>query len=340
MRCLVLVAVGVLPVLGGEKATISAPTKPSAAANPALTRPPNTSFQPIDNNSSIGGVVDSAAVPTTPSVNVPDARTQKELIERLDRKKNWLLDDSPTRPGSANGALNLDPAAEIDYSTNPRRPQTALERRLKNGSRTTATEAVEQNARQRAYFDEQGVVGDRNFGLDAFSRPTTGSALMPAWSGTTALGNGFQAQPSSEKGTLDSVRTSVSGNLGRASGLDSMTQERSERYQRTFGLEDAPERTSSLGATVDQSRTRELRSEIMGQLLGAGSDPRTQQASALGRDEAPGVSSIARASLDPSAAAGAPANSYPPLSAPPEPYVSPAAKMMRAAPAEIPRFRP
>jgi len=330
-----------LPLFGGEKATISVPSKPSSTPNLTAPPPPTTSFQPLDRQSSVSGVVDPAAAPGPVSPSVPDARTQKELFERLDRKRNWLLDDRSGPTKSPGEALLMDSAADLDYSTNPRRPQTALERRLKSGGRTATTESAEREAWQRAFQADQENLSALESGLDGLGRGTPSSGLSAAWSESAPTGRGLQTSSSVDLAPSQTFRSSLSASQGRAAGLDSMTQERMERYQRTFGIEEAAERTSSLGASIDSSRARELRSEVMGQLIRAGSDPRSSATAALGRDDTIGASTVARSPLASSAAAsGIVANPYLGPPTPPPPYVSPAAKMIRAQPTEIPRFRP
>lgn len=336
-----LAVIGTLQAFGGEKATISVPTKPSSTPNLTAPPPPNTSFEPSNRESSLSGVVDPGAAPGVVTPSIPDARTQKELFERLDRKRNWLLDDRSGPTKSPGEALLMDSGAELDYTTNPRRPQTALERRLKSGGRTAATEAAERESWQRAYQSDQDNPSILESSLDGLGRGTIGSGLSPAWSENAPRGRGLQAIPTVDLAPSQNFRSSVSASHSRAAGLDSMTQERMERYQRTFGMEEAAERTSSLGASIDSSRARELRSDVMGQLIQAGSDARTSATAGLSRDDSIGASTVARSSLaNPAAASGIVANPYlgPPV--PPPPYVSPAAKMIRAQPTEIPRFRP
>jgi hypothetical protein len=336
-----LAVISTLQMFGGEKATISVPTKPSSTPNLTAPPPPTTSFQPLNRDSSVGGVVDPAAAPGPVAPSIPDARTQKELFERLDRKKNWLLDDGSGPTKSPGEALLMDSGAELDYSTNPRRPQTALERRLKSGARTATTEAAERDAWQRASQTDQDNSSVLESGLDGFGRGTLSSGLSPLWSETAPRGRGLQAAPTVDLAPSQNFRSSVSASHSRAAGLDSMTQERMERYQRTFGMEETAERTSSLGASIDSSRARELRSDVMGQLIRAGSDPRTAATAGLARDDAIGASTVTRSPLaDPGLALGVVANPYLGPPTPPPAYVSPAAKMIRAQPTEIPRFRP
>ena len=110
-----------------------------------------------------------------------------------------------------------------------------------------------------------------------------------------------------------------------------------DRYQRLSGADALGERTTSLAASVDNSRSRESRSEFLGQSMKSSADIGS---GLLPKENPTAAQSPVRSSLEASNPRDIVANPYAGPPAPPEPYVSPAAKLLRAPPVEPPRFRP
>lgn len=324
----------------GEKATISVPIKPSTSGSPATARP-QTSVQSLNPGNSIGGVVDSSAAPGPVPPSVPDARTQKEIMERIDRKKNWLLDDSSKSAKTPGASLLLESLDNPDYSSNPRRPTTSLERRLKSGTRTSKTgDPTVQDQSQRESLSEADdeLLGDKQ--VDPWSARKNQTGLNPLATGVvTPTLQGYQATQALTP-AVENLRPTASAVLGRNAGLDSLSQERLDRYQRLSGADVLGERTTSLAASVDHSRSRESRSEFLGQSMKTPGDTPTAATGLLPKENPLASPSPVRSTLAAPNAQGIVANPYAGPPAPPEPYVSPAAKMLHAPAVEPPRFRP
>ncbi|MBL9174755.1 MAG: hypothetical protein JNL10_14555 [Verrucomicrobiales bacterium] len=324
----------------GEKAAISVPIKPPSSGSPALTRP-QPGVESINPGNSVGGVVDPSAAPPQISPSVPDARTQKEIIERIDRKRNWLLDDSPKSGKSPGASLLLESLDNPDYTSNPRRPTTSLERRLKSGSR--ASNAGESAAREPSEREAYSESDDHFLGEkpgDPWSLRRNSTGLNPLSAGTaTPLLPSYQSASPQAPG-IDIARPTASATLGRNAGLDSLSQERLDRYQRLSGTDVLGERTTSLAASVDQSRSRESRSEFLGHSMKSSADAAGGPGSLLPKENPLTAQNPVRSSLASPNPQGIVANPYAGPPAPPEPYVTPAAKLLRAPPVEPPRFRP
>ncbi|MBX3734399.1 MAG: hypothetical protein KF791_17625 [Verrucomicrobiae bacterium] len=334
-----------LPALGGEKAVISVPNrKIPDAARPGTLPPPNT-FQPFDPGSSVGGVVDPAAAPPSVPPVVPDARTQKEMFERVDRRKNWLLDDDSgrRRDTRTGGSQLLQFLEETDYTENPRKPQTALERRLKSTNRDPAqSDARDERGSRQADEEQWTLEADE---MDATAPDSLGgrfgkNGLMPSWNEPSGTPMKYLGEGPTETPSVADLRLSTGSAAGRSTGLDVLSQERMERLQRTFGSDDLLDRTASLANSADQFRSRDLRSDFYGQTFGPAVPGSPLPGSTLAPEPTSLLAAPGRSSLSEPSALGIVANPYlgPPKA--PEPHVSPAARMMRAAPVTPPRFRP
>lgn len=324
----------------GEKATISVPIKPSTSGSPATARP-QTAVQPLNPGNSIGGVVDPSAAPGPVPPSVPDARTQKEIIERIDRKRNWLLDD-PSKSSKTPGAnLLLESLDNPDYTSNPRRPTTSLERRMKSGTRpSNGGDSASQEPSQRESISESDAdpFGDKQGDPWSLRRNQTG--LNPLAPGAAAPILQTFPVPVAQAPSVENLRPSVSATLGRNAGLDSLTQERLDRYQRLSGADALGERTTSLAASVEHSRSRESRSEFLGQSMKSSADLANGTTGLLPKENPIAAQNPVRSSLAAPNTQGLVANPYAGPPAPPEPYVSPAAKLLHTPPVEPPRFRP
>ncbi len=297
MACLLIGALGTT-VTAGEPAQVSTPSNRKGPAE-LPNRKKQPSFRSLD-GSSMGGVIDGKATESIPQVDpvLPDARKQLELFERLDKKRNFLLTD----PSSDTGRKELRSfdkganAADETLTIGPRKPRTALERRLKNdaeAARNPSTrDAGTEDNRTRADRgqldrDKQGDSagrderGEKRGDGEEDIRDTDADSDKPGES--TDLTQSFQKQLDPEKGNAleqrlsksgakigsesdprpENVRSNPSNPGGRGSLVDDLSRQRIERYQQVTGgggllrSSEAPE-PSALG------RGREMRVDAFG----------------------------------------------------------------------------
>lgn len=296
--CLLITGTLGAAVIAGEPAQVSTPSNRKGPAE-LPNRKKQPSFRSLD-GSSMGGVIDGKATESIPQVDpvLPDARKQLELFERLDKKRNFLLTD----PSSDNGRKELRSfdkganAADETLSIGPRKPRTALERRLKNdaeAARNTSTrDAGTEDKRTRGDRgqldrDKQGDSADRDGrgerrgdGEDDIRDNDDNSDKSGE---STDLTQSFQKQLDPEKGNAleqrlsksgakigsesdprpENVRSTPSSPGGRGSLVDDLSRQRIERYQQVTGgsgllrSSEAPE-PSALG------RGREMRVDAFG----------------------------------------------------------------------------
>jgi len=257
------------------------------------------------------------------------------MIEQLDRRKNWLLDD-PERIGKEDSASRwLPDLDEEDYTTNPRRPQTALERRLKGdnqgGSRPLNAGDDSLDASLQDEFDSQGRSSEASSRLDlipAWTAPAASQSslldLNPAWSGPSLQ---------DAERSLNPARTE---RMSRA-GLDSFSRQRLDRSDRLLTGDGVLERSGSLEDSTERLRDRDLRSDAVNPAL---RNPKASPLAAALADGQSGPATGVPARSGLAGTLGAAANPYLPPTKEPEPYVSPAARMLKAPPVQPPRFRP
>ena len=297
MACLLIGALGTT-VTAGEPAQVSTPSNRKGPAD-LPNRRKQPSFRSLD-GSSMGGVIDGKATESIPQVDpvLPDARKQLELFERLDKKRNFLLTD----PSSDTGRKELRSfdkganAADETLTIGPRKPRTALERRLKNdaeaarnpSTRDAGTEDNRTGAdRGQLDRDKQGDSagrderGEKRGDGEEDIRDTDADSDKPGES--TDLTQSFQKQLDPEKGNAleqrlsksgakigsesdprpENVRSNPSNPGGRGSLVDDLSRQRIERYQQVTGgggllrSSEAPE-PSALG------RGREMRVDAFG----------------------------------------------------------------------------
>ncbi|MBN9689836.1 MAG: hypothetical protein J0M24_06330 [Verrucomicrobia bacterium] len=332
-----------LLLVAGEKAnvTLPAPRKiPSNLDAPAKQSP----FRALEGNS-IGGVTDRGAGPELPAVEtvVPDARTQKEMMERLDRKRNFLLDDGVASQADNQPIGGERAQEEVELLITPRRPQTVLEKRLRQGStpakeETSSAERMDESADEidndLGILDLTGLgVSNQSKNLDPLgTRDTSSRSLsgLNASTETVAIIN------------LEDLRSSLNTAGGRGLGLDELSRQRLERYQQLSG--DGESLRRGFGSDpAELGRTRELRAVVVDSYY----SPASAEASlpkTLPIDTAdPSLDSTGGrrpgSSLD-SLFNGVQANPYSPSSAPTTPNISPAAKLLSEPRPQPPRFRP
>ncbi|MCW5558459.1 MAG: hypothetical protein KIT22_11595 [Verrucomicrobiae bacterium] len=338
---LLALTLGVSRAAAGEKAIITVPSKPGV--DPAASRPARP-FEPLDPGTSVGGASTPSQAPMPQPPPVPNARTQKELIERFDRQRNWLLDD-PDRMGKSDSQSRWLPSLEeTDYTTDPRRPRTVLERRLRSdngGATSTAT------SDRRETEDSSNAPQDAGSGWDLFDSRTESTGRQgldaswnPSSSSTSGFGNpGFgERSPWSLSPAPAEGRMVETSRPGRGSTLDPYARERQERYDRVFSNEGFIGRSSSLENSAEQLRAREQRTDAFSPAL---KNPAATPISAsISSPETESLTDLSsRSRLGGTSASASAITPYLPARDP-EPYVSPAARMLHAPPVQPPRFRP
>jgi len=333
-----------LPLAAGEKANITPSGTRNSPSNLDLPKN-NLPFRPLDGASSIGGVLDGGVRTALPSVEpmAPDARTQREFIERLDRKRNFLLDDPSADSAADNQPLGSVGRKDDDkLSLSPRRPKTALEKQLRLGSESRKNETTDSESRKRDYGEtdnERGSIDLSGLGVSSQNRgiasTLTGIGTNPIDQGLSGFGTTANAL---ELENLDAIRSSLATAGGRGLGLDALSRQRVERYQQLSGEGEAFQR--GFGSDpADSGRSRELRSDAMNNLFSPPPVAVRSDLSTLDTAQSPLDVGLAR----PSASAetrfsGLQPNPYSsiPAVAPP---VSPATKFLKEPRPEPPRFR-
>lgn len=268
--CLVIAGSLCHPSGAGEPAQVSTPSnKKGPAELPNRRKQP--AFRPLD-GSSIGGVMDGKATDSIPQVDpgIPDARKQLELFERLDKKRNFLLTDPSDRKdkGEIRSFDKNDSSAEETLTVGPRRPRTALERRLRGDSEAarnpeTRNGPIDDNRRfQESRMADTEKANDSSHRKDRDEDEGDGEETShdnDKPGEATDLTQSFQKQLEPEKsnpleqrlskvGVLPGAKTgteseprpenlrSTSSNLGgRNSLVDDLSRQRLERYQQVTG---------------------------------------------------------------------------------------------------------
>lgn len=270
MACLVIaVALGHHPD-AGEPAQVSTPSNRKGPAD-LPNRKKQPSFHSLD-GSSMGGVMDGKASESIPQVDpvLPDARKQLELFERLDKKRNFLLTD----PSNGNGKRETGSFDKGDNETGetlsvgPRKPRTALERRLRGDAEaarnpSTRNSSTEDNRnpseRQYAEKDKMRETTDRDDRGEKREEDREDSRDNEKSGETADLTQSFQRQLDPEKGNSleqrlskagvspgikmgsepdtrpDNLRSGSSNHGGRGSLVDDLSRQRLERYQQVTG---------------------------------------------------------------------------------------------------------
>ena len=377
--CLLITGTLGTAAIAGEPAQVSTPSNRKGPAE-LPNRKKLPSFRSLD-GSSMGGVIDGKATESIPQVDpvLPDARKQLELFERLDKKRNFLLSD----PSSDRGRQEMrsfdkgSNASDDTLSVGPRKPRTALERRLKNdaeaarnaSTRETGTDDNRTRA-DRGYLDRdrQGDPTDRDEGGkktndgDDEVRDNDGNNDRPEES--TDLTQSFQKQLDPDKGNALEQRLSKTG---ASSGV----KIGSESDPRPENLRSTPSNLGGRGSLVDDLSRQRI--ERYQQVTGGGGLLRSSEApepSALGRGremrvDAFGPVGVSPAASRPGSGLGGPGNETPSLdlragrsglSAPPStfslpapsagsgllspPQTSPSQRILRDNRPAPPRFQP
>lgn len=265
--CLVIAGALFQSTDAGEPAQVSTPSNKKGPAE-LPNRKKQPSFRPLD-GSSMGGVMDGKASESIPQVDpgVPDARKQLELFERLDKKRNFLLTDPSDRKdkGEIRSFDKGDNGTEETLSVGPRKPRTALERRLRGDaeaarnpdSRNAATDGNRTPSDNR-YIDKDKT-GDANNRDDRSEEGEEDSRDNDKTVENADLTQSFQKQLDPDKGNpleqrlskvgapqgvkigsdLDShtenLRSTSSNLGGRGSLVDDLSRQRLERYQQVTG---------------------------------------------------------------------------------------------------------
>jgi len=361
----------------GEPAQVSTPSNRKGPAE-LPNRRKQPSFRPLD-GSSMGGVMDGKASDAIPQVDpvLPDARKQLELFERLDKKRNFLLNDPSTGSGNGKGEMRSfdkgDNGTEETLSVGPRKPRTALERRLKGDAEAARNPSSRNTSSDDNRSPSDKRYADKDKSMEATDRdartgteredeeetrdnPKTGETADPAQSFQKQLepdkGNNLE-QRLSKAGTSPGIKIgsepdsrpenlrSASSNLGgRGSLVDDLSRQRFERYQQVTGggsllRSDETSESSSFG------RGREMRVDAFGPV--GVSPAASKPGSGLATPGTDGVNLDLRANRSSLAAPPSTFSLPTPsagsglLSPPPS---SPASRMLRESRPAPPRFQP
>jgi hypothetical protein len=125
--------VAVLPAWASEKATITAPAGPPTQHTTSKTRVEGPSpFRSLKSGDSAGAIMDSPTLPTVPSL---DPKAAREILDKLAKDRDWLLDDTGLEQVETTQAL--EDAWEIDDSKSTKR--SAIERKLLGKDRESQT---------------------------------------------------------------------------------------------------------------------------------------------------------------------------------------------------------
>ncbi len=333
-----------LPLVAGEKANVTLPAPRKLPSN--LDAPTKESpFRALEGNS-IGGVTDRGSGPELPTVEtvVPDARTQKELMERLDRKRNFLLDDGVGSQADNQPIGGERAQEEMDLLLTPRKPQTVLEKRLRQGSETPGKEAA-----RRERTDESAEEIDNDLGIldltglgvsnQSKSLDFLGKSGSKSLSALTPL-----SAPTESVSivNLEDLRSSLNTAGGRGLGLDDLSRQRLERYQQLSGDGESLRRGFGSDPT-ELGRTRELRAVVVDSYYSPAPAeaalPKTLPPEAIDPSLDATGGRRPGSSLD-SLFNGVQANPYTPSTTSTTPSISPAAKLLSEPRPQPPRFRP
>lgn len=137
-----------LPAVAGERAIITAPSvpPPKVQSNKKQVEAPSNlgSFR----SGSPGVNVDAIPLPTVPSI---DPKAARQLRDRIEKEKDWLLEEGVAEP--TDGTKALEEAWELGDTKAPRK--SAIERRLRSKDRETGDRS-EEGARDRENPSKDG----------------------------------------------------------------------------------------------------------------------------------------------------------------------------------------
>ena len=356
-----------LAVIAEERAIITAPAPKNGPSSLAPTQNA-LPFRPLDGSSSVGGVMDGGPAPSLPSVDIipPDPKTQKEIFERMDKRRNFLLDDEVGEGKSGVSKYRFSGSKDgEEWTISPRRPQTVLEKRLRKGSERddkgearsttrksdTTDNPNDFNSKEKDERDPYSTEKESENNLSKLEHSTLIATLDSSdKSENAAMGSRGSSLGEKKSTSLDGVSEqqglvppedakSSTSSSSRNIGMDSLARQRIERFQQVTGGIDS----GSRGLSVDNSeysKPREMRSASVeaifsspnltskSESLNGGTLSPSYSSPASLRSEAPlGDSLSTFQSLTP--------NSGALLSAP----VTPASRFLKESRPEPPRFR-
>lgn len=137
-----------LPSVASERAIITAPSvpPPKVQSNKKQAEAPSNLGSFKSGNTGVN--LDAIPLPTVPSI---DPKAARQLRDRIEKEKDWLLEDGMDEPVS--GAKALEEAWELGDTKTPRK--SAIERRLRGKDRESGDRS-EEGSRDR---DAQGRDG-------------------------------------------------------------------------------------------------------------------------------------------------------------------------------------
>lgn len=331
-----------LPVAAEEKANITPPSKKDPDSLTILPNGPD--FQPFDAANSLGRLLDRGGGGAPPTVEAPgpDAKTQMEIMERLDRRRNFLL----ITVGDNANLSNLKDGSDWTGDNRPRssrdKPQTALERYWYQSLETSSANPSALPSKD----DEKDLLKSPTNPLDSAQ---LGSGKEDQNTGATWTTTGQDlirpdpfGSPLGEAGKLTSplgsedLRSSWATTPGRDLGFDAFSRQRLERFQQSSGGEGTLRR--GLDSDVVEGRARELRLDALDNYL------RPSPSSPASITSSPDPVSAATATVDrlqllTTSVPGVQNNPYNSASSTPPP-IAPSARLLKEPRPEPPRFRP
>lgn len=270
---LVVGTLGTVPLFAGEKARITAPDRPPQQEFSRSKKPdaPSLPFRSLKSGDSTGAVVDAPALPTVPPL---DPTTERQLMDRLDRDKNWLLDerllDSPDPAAALQEQWDLGEGASRDTKSLLHRrllgtEDVSREAQTKDDSRLTSRDP-DKGPRRGAQSQTDDWLDEDDYDRPAANKKAgyDGANLFEL-TGNQSY-NPFQAVKSEFRaGDIFSGEVSDTKLGGGFNGIDQGYgkdwQQRVERYGTVFGGGDASStlelRTGQLGQER-QSRVQQF----------------------------------------------------------------------------------
>lgn len=137
-----------LPAVASERAIITAPSvpPPKVQSNKKQAEAPSNLGSFKSGNTGVN--VDAIPLPTVPSI---DPKAARQLRDRIEKEKDWLLEDGVAEP--TDGAKALEEAWELGDTKAPRK--SAIERRLRSKDRESGDRS-EEGSRDRDNPSKEG----------------------------------------------------------------------------------------------------------------------------------------------------------------------------------------
>lgn len=211
-------AVAPLPAAASEKATITAPVTPPRKHTTSKSQVEGPSpFRSLKSGDSGGSPLDASSLPTVPSI---DPKAARQLIDKLEKDRDWLLDD--TGLDQVDTTKGLEDAWEIDDPKE--RKRNAIERKLLGKEKDPKAERSAAADREREELENRGRTPRRGSGdFDGETDLNRRSEALEL-RGSSAPGerelNPFQSANAGSNERADRAFGSQSGFIGGRSGTE------------------------------------------------------------------------------------------------------------------------